>query len=205
MRPPSIARFLVAALALFAFAPADLPATPAATPTPHGGASFADAANLSDVGWRNFIGQTRGRVANRTGLTLAGRPRLRAAFLAIEPRDAENWFAGLATDLKRLPPGVSPDRIRIRGKVAASKPGPVVVRLESAPGHWLGFAFTAHGNEEWLSFDWPLSEAISQGRFNLAADELRLAVAFRDTSGPVWSSPGENTLYVAELFVTVQP
>ena len=201
MRPPRL-RPLAAALALASLLAAPL----AGAPVPaHGGASFAAAANLSEVGWKNFVGQTRGKVANRTGLTLAGQPRLRAAYLTIEPRDAENWYAGLATDLDRLPSGVSPQRIRIRGKVAASKPGPVVVRLESAPGHWLGFAFTVPANEEWQSFDWPLSEAVSQGRFDLAAEKLRLVVTYRDTSGPVWSSAGENTLYVAEVFVTIQP
>ena len=201
MRPPRL-RPLAAALALASLLAAPL----AGAPVPaHGGASFAAAANLSEVGWKNFAGQTRGKVANRTGLTLAGQPRLRAAYLTIEPRDAENWYAGLATDLDRLPSGVSPQRIRIRGKVAASKPGPVVVRLESAPGHWLGFAFTVPANEEWQSFDWPLSEAVSQGRFDLAAEKLRLVVTYRDTSGPVWSSAGENTLYVAEVFVTIQP
>lgn len=171
----------------------------------HGGGAFVDALSLSDAGWKNFVGQARGKVANRTGLTLAGQPRLRAAYLTIEPQDAQSWYAGLSSDLKPLPVGVSPDRIRLRGRVAAARPGPLLVRLESAPGHWLGFAFTAPADEEWLAFDWPLSEAVSQGRFDLAAEKLRLVVTYRDTAGPVWSSPGDNTLYVAEALVVIQP
>ena len=182
-----------------------LAAVAPASASVHGGGSFAQATSLSDAGWKNFVGQSSGKVFNRTGLTLAGQPRERAAFLTIEPRDAVNWYAGLASDLARLPVGVSADRIRLRGRIAVSKPGPVIVRLESSIGHWLGFAFTASANEEWLAFDWPLSEAVSQGRFDLNAEKLRLVVTFRDTTGPVWTSAGENTLYVAEASVIVQP
>ncbi|MCU0792136.1 MAG: hypothetical protein MUE42_04650 [Opitutaceae bacterium] len=186
-----------------AFAPALAPASTAGVT--HGGASFAEAMTLSQIGWKNFVGQNKGKVLNQTGLTLAGQPRQRAAYLTIDPRDAENWYAGLATDIAALPAGISPDRIRLRGRVAASKAGPISVRLESAPSHWLGFVFTAPANEEWLDFDWPLSEAISQGRFSLAASKLRLVVTYRDTSGPVWSAPGENTLYLAEATVVINP
>lgn len=183
------------------------PSSPAAPETArvHGGGAFAEALSLSETGWKNYVGQARGKVANRTGLTLAGQPLLRAAYLTIKPRDAHSWFAGLASDIQAPPAGVSPERIRLRGRVSATKPGPLFVRLESAPGRWLGFAFTAPANEEWLAFDWPLSEAVPQGRFDLAAGTLRLVVAYRDTAGPVWSSPGDNTLYVAEALVVIQP
>lgn len=178
-----------------------------ATPPPiiHGGGDFTSASTLADAGWRNFVGQARGRVGVANGVTLAGRPGLPAGFLRIEPRDAENWFAGLLHDLPPLPPDTTPAQLRLRGRLSATKAGPVIIRLESAPQHWLGLNLDLPHANEWVDFDWPLSEASSLGRFDPGSPQLRLVVAFRETSGPAWSSPGDNTLYIARAQLVIQP
>ncbi len=165
-----------------------------------GGTSFANAASLTEAGWRNYVGQIRGRVLNRTGITMGGRPLQRAAFLTVDRQDSDNWWAGIYHDFAGVP-GVPTTHIRLKGRIAGNKPGPVTVRIESSTDNWVGFVFDLPANSAWLEFNWPLSQAITQGRFDPASENFRLVAAYQQTAGPVWSSPGENTLYLAEFMV----
>jgi hypothetical protein len=155
--------------------------------------------SLGESGWRNFLGQSGERPALSNGVELLGSPRLPAVFLTINPRSTETWWAGLMYPFSALPETVKQEELFIRAKVAGSKPGPVTLRLESSPGHWIGFQVVLPANGQWLEFEESLAHSQRMGRFDLTGNSPRLVIAFAEPVTSIWSGEGVNTLSLHQL------